>query len=173
MRMSITAEQIESIPGATNVLLRKVVDKLKLNNGDTSRAGRLSRTLGLMSFNAYFWSHSHIQAFLDNDIVINSMDLYSPIMSDNQINTDVPLNWPGGHTVDEDDVVVSRLTYAEYMRPTEVIGGTVLQFAGGPMDANRNITLPSFAQLKLQITAAGGFLTRSEVDDIRIIPEEI
>jgi hypothetical protein len=73
---------------------------------------------------------------------------------------------------DEENSVVSRLTFAEYLRPTEVVGGTVLQFVGGSMRSHRNIILPNFDQLKVQVAMAGGFLTREEVDAIRIPTEE-
>ena len=171
MRMSITAEQIESIPGATNVLLEKIVGKLKLSVEDATTAGFLSKIIGRMSFDAYDWSHSHIQAMLTNDIVVDGMELYSPVFQQATLDALVPGNWPG-QPVNEFGVALG-MTYGEYLRSIEVTGGFCLQFAGGPMDANRNITLPSFAQLKLQITAAGGFLTRAEVDAIRIIVEEL
>ena len=173
MRMSITAEQIASIPGATNVLLRKIVGELKLFDGVTSTEGLLSKIIGMMTFDAYSWSRFHIQSMLDNNLTVEDMELYSPVMTNTQINVDVPDNWPGSQILDEEGNVVSRLTFAEYLRPTEVVGGTVLQFVGAPMDVNRNIILPSFAQLKVQIDLAGGFLTREEVDIIRIVTEEI
>jgi hypothetical protein len=171
MRMSITAEQIAAIPGATNVLLRKVVEKLKLYNEADSVEDLLSKLIGRMSFNPYDWSRAHIMAMLTNDIPINNAVLYSPIKQPAILDVFVPIDpviWPGGAYKDEEDVV-HRLTYREYLRITEVEGGWVMQYAGGPKTVNNCIlSLPTDAQLRAQITLGGGFLTQAEVDAIKI-----
>lgn len=143
MELNITPTQLRAQPAILDILFAKMVERVQWKTSDLTK--------------------DQIQYCLDNDIHIDGAELYSPVMSDNRINTEVPDNWPGG----------DGLTYAEYLRPIDVQGGTVLQFVGGPMMPNRNITLPTFAQLKIQVAMASGFLTRSEVDAIRIITEEI
>lgn len=116
-------------------------------------------------------SHVEFQWLLDNDKNITLAVLYSPVMPQSTLDAFVPLGWPG-QPVDEYGETVS-MTYGEYLRVTEVVGGYVLQFANGPKDAKDNIRLPSNSKLRAQIIKAGGFLTQSEVDAIKIIPEAI
>lgn len=141
MKLKISPTQLRAQPAILDILFAKMVERVQWKPSDLNR--------------------EQIQYCLDNDITLDAMELYSPVMTDAQINANVPLFWPDG----------DNLTFAEYLRPTEVISGTVLQFVGAPMDANRNIRLPSFSQLKTQITMAGGFLTREEVDAIRIVED--
>ena len=151
MELTITPTQLANISGATEVLMSRLVEKVR--------------------FDAYDFGNAQIQAMLDADIPLNKAVLYSPIKAAAALNALVPTTWPG-QPVDEDGNQV-RMTFGEYLRVTEVTGGYVFQYAAGPKDANNNIQLPSYTQLKVQIAAAGGFLTQAEVDAIKIVEEPV
>jgi hypothetical protein len=150
MILDLTPAQLRSQPEIIDVLFSKLMKKTEWKTSELTR--------------------SQIQFCFDNDITMDRAELYSPVLTDVQINADVPLSWPDSQVLDVDGLPIKGRTFAEYLRPTEVIGGTVLQFVGRKMDVNRNITLPSWPQLKAQVEIAGGFMMKSEVDAIRIEP---
>lgn len=150
MKLTITPSQLQAQPGLIEILLAKLITKVNFGPDDLSR--------------------TQIQYCLNNNINLDKAVLFSPVMTAAQINADVPASWPRSTVKNELDEDV-LLTYSQYLRPTEVTGGWVLQYADGPMDAHQNISLPMNTYLRAQITKFGGFLTKAEVDAIKIVPE--
>jgi hypothetical protein len=95
--------------------------------------------------------------------------LYSPVLTETQMNADVPAAWPGAEKFDEDGNSLGLKSFFEYTQWHEVTGGYCIKYSSGPADDNKNIKLPTFAQLKVWVNKAGGFLTKEEFDAIRTV----
>jgi hypothetical protein len=152
MRLDITAAQLNANPAVQSILFSKLLAQTEWSTEDLT--------------------HSQLQYCLDNSIGLDRAVLFSPVLTEAQVSAYVPLTWPQSSSTDEDEVV-TRVAFKDYMRPILVTGGIVLQFVGSKMDSNRNITLPTDGQLRAQVALAGGFLTGSEVEAIRIVEESL
>lgn len=152
MRLKLTPAQLQEQPAVLEVLFSKMLEKVEWGGDDLT--------------------HGQVQYCLDNDIVLDKAVLFSPILTEGQLNAEVPLTWPDSTVLNEEGEVISRKVFGDYLRSTEVVGGIVLQYSGGPKDSNNSIILPTYSQLLAQISLAGGFLTKGEVDAIKIVEVE-
>ena len=151
MRVNLTAADLLSATGLTEKAVAKLFESIDFDDAD--------------------FSHAEIQYCLTNDIEISGAHLYSPVQSQAAMETDVPAAWPNSAVLDEDGEVVRQKTWFEYTQWHEVTGGYSIKFSGSPADENKNITLPSFSQIKTWVNKVGGFLTKAEFEAIRVVPE--
>lgn len=118
------------------------------------------------------FSHNEYDFFITSDIKIENAILYSTILTPAKLDANVPLDWPGSQLLDDEGNPTTRVKVRDWFRTTEVTGGTVVQFSEGPVMYNEAIMPPSWDTLKTQLNLAGGFLTKAEVEAIKIVPVE-
>lgn len=157
--------------------------RAQIETNSLLRDAMLAEIVATIKFSAETFNHVAIKYLLDNDVKITGAVLYSPVLSAQQINQDVPVSWPNS----EKEEGVQR-KWHEYTRVYEVTGGYVLQYRGDTFqpryDENGDrktggaiISKPTFTQLKSWVNqfsgvSDDGFLTQSEFDAIKIIAAE-
>ena len=151
--------------------MRIAPTRAQLEANTNLQAAVLAKAIEQVDFSEDTFTHAEIQYCLDNNIEITRAKLYSPVLSDAQINSSVPVNWPNSRVTENE--VTRQKTFAEYTTVIPVTGGYCLLFHGGFHDQNGNHNLPTFAQLKVWVNMAGGFMTISEVEEIKIIDENV
>lgn len=148
-----------------NITQQDVIDNENLRNKAIFKLWRE------VDFDAEDFSHAEVQWALTNDRSITGIALYSPVLTENQMNADVPVAWPSSSVLDEDGEVVRQKTFFEYTQWHTVNGGYCIKFSNGPASENKNISLPTYAQLKVWVTKVGGFLTEAEFNAIKVVNE--
>jgi len=149
MKVNITASDLVSATGLTEKAVAKLFSQIEFDSSD--------------------FSHDEIQYCIDNEIEFSGCHLYSPVLTQSQMNQDVPTAWPGSMTGEEGEERVK--TFFEYAQWHAVTGGYSIKFSAGAASANKNISLPNFTQLKVWEAKVNGFLTKAEFDAIKTVEE--
>ncbi len=142
----ITSAELAANAGLTSIILAKLFNTREWGEED--------------------FTHAEYQWLFDNDKDVDLADLYSPELSTAAMSNDVPANWPDSTITDgETTRLKTWFEYCQYFATTN--GDYIVKFADGAKDTNNNITRPSASQLRIWISTAGGFLTRSEALALR------
>ena len=96
MRVNLTAQDLMSATGLTEKAVAKLFQAIEFDDDD--------------------FTHAEIQYCLDNSIELDGAQLYSPVISQTDMEKSVPVawNWPGDAVTDEDGEYVRQKTFFEY-----------------------------------------------------------
>lgn len=144
-----TAAQLNANPALFAVCVSKLVGQIRFNHDDLTRA-------------QYDYA-------LANDIKLENIRAYSPVVQESMIDSFVPESWPGGVERDEEGEIVKRLTFREYTQCFEVGGGWVARFCAARKGDTGAIRNPNWTEFKVWVNTAGGFLTQAEFEAIRTV----
>lgn len=114
------------------------------------------------------FTHAEYQWLIDNGKVLTGANLFSPELTESQMNSDVPDTWQDSAITDAEGAYVRQKTWFEYCTYITTANGYCVQFAGGAKGANGEWKLPNNTQLRAWVIQAGGFLTRNEALALRV-----
>ncbi len=151
MRIEITGSDLDSNTNLSKIILAKLFSTRDWGSDD--------------------FSHAEYEWLLANDKAIDGAELYSPVLTESQMNGSVPDNWPGSIiTISETEA--RQKTWFEYCQYLTVSEGYCVKYAGGAADHHKGVTRPTYSQLKVWVSTAGGFLTKAEALGLVVAVED-
>jgi len=147
MKILATAPQMEANPILAFKLIEKLLKYESLDNGQLN--------------------HGELQYCLTNNIRVEAIRAYSPVILESVIDSFVPEGWPGA-TYEDAEGETQRVTYRNFTQCFEVTGGWCARFCAGRKTINGGISNPSWNEFKVWENQANGFLTEAEFQAIKI-----